>query len=297
MTKDFTIQRCPHDEENPYAQISNNLIRDTSISPNCRMIIIFLLSNKNNWSIRMSHLYNEFKEYLGRDLLYSLVNEAIKAGYMLRHEFREGNLKRYKYFLSERPKFKKCLRYPENQYAENKENITEIKCPHKDYSQFPDPQYPENQGRKERTIKEITNNNNKAAAPVAVPSFIQELDRLTEKDKLFLAKCDPDRVKAAIEYSKTAKIKTTLIRLLRWHIEFTEIIPPEEKKYTPEDNKKLAKVICKKYESKNYKILVLNKIVEFEPPSGQPLVLSYEDKEFVEKIKKILKDKGFKEKL
>ena len=31
VNNEFTIQRCPHNEENPYTQISRALIRDDSI--------------------------------------------------------------------------------------------------------------------------------------------------------------------------------------------------------------------------------------------------------------------------
>jgi hypothetical protein len=110
-----TIERCPHDEENPYTQILNALIRDKSISPNCRMIIIYLLSNKSDWRIRIPHLITEFKDHLGKDAIYKIVNEAIEAGYIRREEYIQNNLKRYRYFLSEKPKFKKILRYPEFQ--------------------------------------------------------------------------------------------------------------------------------------------------------------------------------------
>src|SRR5947209_14298432 len=39
-----TIERCPHDGENPFAQISRDLIRNKTISLECRMLIIYLLS-------------------------------------------------------------------------------------------------------------------------------------------------------------------------------------------------------------------------------------------------------------
>lgn len=121
-----TIQRCPHDEENPYTQILNELIRDKSISPNCRMIIIFLLSNKNHWVIRIRQLCAEFKNYLGRDVIYKLINEAIEAGYIKREEFIVNGLKRFKYFLSEKPKFKKCLPRPGFQDTENQDTKERI---------------------------------------------------------------------------------------------------------------------------------------------------------------------------
>lgn len=130
-----TIERCEKDSEHPYTMVLNSLIRDKSISPNCRMIIIFLLSNKDNWKIRIPHLVNEFKDHLGKDTIYKIVNEAIESGYMKREECTVNNLKRYRYKLSETPKFKKCFRHPDFQDTE--------------------PQDTENPDTKERTRKEI----------------------------------------------------------------------------------------------------------------------------------------------
>lgn len=114
-----TIQRCPHDAENPYAQISRALIRDQSISPNCRWLIIYLLSNKDGWKISTAQVAKHVKEFLGRDNVWKIFDEAIEAGYILREENKNGNLKNgYRYYVSESPKFKKCFRRTESQCTE-----------------------------------------------------------------------------------------------------------------------------------------------------------------------------------
>lgn len=140
-----SIQRCPHDKENPYTMVLNSLIRDNSISPNCRWLIIYLLSNKEGWNIKVSQIVKNVKKFIGRDSVYHLINEAIDSGYMYREEFNVNGLKRYKYYLSEnknlkihteKQKLKKCLPYPDPQDT--------------------DPPYTENQYSKESTKKEIT---------------------------------------------------------------------------------------------------------------------------------------------
>ncbi len=134
---DIEIQRCPHDEKNPYTMIRNDLIRDNSISPNCRWLLIYLLSNNEEiWTVRISQVAKHVQGFIGRDAVYRIVNEGIQAGYIQRFEYFENNMKRYKYYISETPKFKKSLRCPEIQYTES--------------------QYPENQGRKEGTTQERT---------------------------------------------------------------------------------------------------------------------------------------------
>lgn len=110
-----TFQRCPHDPEHPYSMVSNALIRDQSISPECRWLIIYLLSNRQGWKIKISQVVNHVKGQIGRDRVYQIVNEAIEAGYIKRDKIKKGNLEYVVYYISETPKFKKCFRHPEPQ--------------------------------------------------------------------------------------------------------------------------------------------------------------------------------------
>ncbi len=103
------IERCPHDRENPYSIISNALLRDESISPNCRWLLSYLLSMRDDWKVRVSQLISHLKPHMGRDKVRKMIREAIDAGYMVRIEFKEGNLKRSNYRFAETPKFKKTF--------------------------------------------------------------------------------------------------------------------------------------------------------------------------------------------
>lgn len=114
-----TFHRCPHDKQNAYAIISRDLIRDNSISVECRWMLIYMLTHKDDWVINISQLVNFCKGNIGKNKVYQLVKEAIEAGYILKEEYYENNLKRVRYVVSESPKFKKCFRLPENQEAEN----------------------------------------------------------------------------------------------------------------------------------------------------------------------------------
>ncbi len=112
------IERCPHDKENPYLQVNRELIRDKSISPACRWLIIYLLANKDGWRINAKQLVEYCKPYHGRVKVYSLLKEAMEGGYLKREEYLEKNMTRIRYFLSEFPKFKKCFRRAKNWHAE-----------------------------------------------------------------------------------------------------------------------------------------------------------------------------------
>ena len=93
--EESTVQRCPHDSNNPYTMVHNDLIRDQSISPNCRWLIIYLLSNDKSWVIKTSEIANHVKEFIGRDAVYTIMDEAIAAGYLKREQVTVNNLKRY----------------------------------------------------------------------------------------------------------------------------------------------------------------------------------------------------------
>lgn len=127
----ITIQRCPHDQENPYTMVRNELIRDMCLSPECRWLIIYLLSNKEGWKISVKQVINHLKPHMGKDKVYALFNEAIEAGYIRREEIKISHGKgkinfSVKYFVSESAKFKKCFRRPD---FPDTENHRHLHCP------------------------------------------------------------------------------------------------------------------------------------------------------------------------
>jgi hypothetical protein len=101
-----TIQRWPHDQENPYTVLSNEIIRDPSISFECRGLLHYLLSNKFNWQIRVSQIVDHIKSHCGIKKVYKIINEAIQAGYMKRVRNLNTFKTSYTYYISERPVFK-----------------------------------------------------------------------------------------------------------------------------------------------------------------------------------------------
>lgn len=112
-----SIERCPHDEENPYVMISSELLRNQSLSPECRWLLCYLLSHQKGWKINRKQVANHLTGHCGRDRTDNMFNEAIDAGYMKRVDIlikreKGGALRRSKYFVSETPKFKKCFQHP-----------------------------------------------------------------------------------------------------------------------------------------------------------------------------------------
>lgn len=125
--QDISIERCPHDRENPYTMVHNALIRDKTLAPDVCWLIIFLLSNSAGWKINIQQVINHLKGRVGRDRVYQMINEAIEAGYMKREVTKKGNLhQQTRYFVSETAKFKKILRRPDFQDPE----IQDTENPH-----------------------------------------------------------------------------------------------------------------------------------------------------------------------
>lgn len=154
---EIEIQRCPHDAENPYTMIKNDLIRDSSISPACRWLIIYLLSNSSSWKINIKQIRNHLKGFAGKNKVYGLFKEALNAGYLKKEYLKEGNLiRKVLYIISETPKFKKCLRSPENGESGKKGSLQQTN------SRFPCFRNPEIQNSENSDVK---NNSKKEELP------------------------------------------------------------------------------------------------------------------------------------
>lgn len=147
------IERCPHDEENPYALISRALLRDQSISPDCRWMLCYLLSMDKGWKISAKQLWQHAQEFLGLKKIYKILREACEAGYMRIDYHYVGNLRRgVKYYLSETPKFKNsnnfsdtaisgASKFDASKTAEHKKELTKEVT----YIRNPPPQVPKSE--------------------------------------------------------------------------------------------------------------------------------------------------------
>jgi hypothetical protein len=173
------------EEEEFYTIVYNNLIRNKEMSPECRMLIIYLTSNTAKFQIRVSQLANHFKGFWGREKLRKIMKEAVFHGYMNCEKINipggkkgtSGSLNRLKYIVSKKPKFKKC--FPETGFTS------------------PEIRSPENQAIKEvssSSLKEEERNNNinnkapkslsmVAEAPILCTFFLEEIKKRNPKFK------------------------------------------------------------------------------------------------------------------
>ena len=185
---DDTLSLDQEDESFRYTIVPNALIRDSSISPQCRWLIIFLISNKPGWTIKTRQIWEHTKGFIGRDGVRKCINEAIEAGYIQRNVIlrpsAKGKLASYSYLVASSPKFKKCLRETDFQGPEN--------------------QGPDNQGTKELLSQELLSQSNntslkvpaqKAAKPLAAKAAELEDDPPKEKPKRATPESFPQEVR------------------------------------------------------------------------------------------------------
>lgn len=199
-----TISLDGSDPSFQYKIVPNKLIRDVTISPNCRWLIIYLISNKPGWTIKSRQLWEHTKGFIGRDGIRKILNEAIEAGYIKRDTFIKGNLRGFSYKVASSPKFKKCFRCPEIQVTESRE---------------PEFQGPENQGIKEVLSKELLSLRENTSLKVSAED---EFAKANEMDLASLPKAKREKV----EFSpKVREVGTQIINILTKHE--SEYIPPK----------------------------------------------------------------------
>lgn len=108
------------DEEDrkAFVIIPHDLARDMTLSFECRGLLSYLLThNQDKYTIRMPYIIKMMQGVTGKQKIYSILTEAINAGFILRKTVKIGNLSVIRYVVSSKPKFKKCFRRPENQDA------------------------------------------------------------------------------------------------------------------------------------------------------------------------------------
>ena len=76
-----SVQRCPHDRENPYVQINRDLLRNSHLSFAARGLLAYLLSFDGKWSFTKSHICKT--QNIGKDALSTLFKELEKEGHIL----------------------------------------------------------------------------------------------------------------------------------------------------------------------------------------------------------------------
>ncbi len=304
--EDTVFERCPHDREHPYAMISRDLIRDQSISPNCRWLLIYLLSNKEGWRINLQQIRSHCKGFFGRDKVYKIVNEAIEAGYLSRRKkLKEGNLLVYSYHVSETPKFKKCFQFPENQDTENtdtkeraslkKENTPNLSLP-------PEPKVPKAPPKEDAASADASSLADFLFSEIVKrkPDFTKKVSPTWRKDASKLLQVrSMDQIRSVIVWSLDNAFwwsKITSMTKLRTHIDTLEM--QISKPYAPQqnggsilkENQNLLKEVASKVAESSV-VSCGSDYIEFNHGMASKTILT-SDKDFREKVFQLLEKSG-----
>lgn len=73
--------RILKDHNRPYVLINKKLIRNSDVSPSCRMLVVFIDSFEDI-KITFDYLFQHFDKNLTKDEVNRLIKEAIAAGYL-----------------------------------------------------------------------------------------------------------------------------------------------------------------------------------------------------------------------
>lgn len=90
--------------ENPFAQIDKRILENKMLSWRAKGLLSYLLSRPPNWTVKTSDLVQRSKD--GRDAVYSIMQELIKAGYIRRQGYERNNEGKYasvNYLVYEEP--------------------------------------------------------------------------------------------------------------------------------------------------------------------------------------------------
>ncbi len=282
---EITIEECPNEEQIPFTMVSNDLIR-AKLSPNCIWLIIYLLSNKPGWKINVRQIINHVKGFIGKNQLYEIIDEALESGYMDRQEYKVNNLKRYKYYVSRTPKFKKSLRCPENRDTESRDT--------------------ENRDGKEQLLGEKTILKKQQQQPAAALPKQEKKElkdpinvnllyiEIPDSEKRWISEHYEDAdIRHAVAWANhpETKIKATLEQAIKWACVNKPAIPS-----TKEDNRKVATEVQKHVRVplhlKNiWKMEILTSYVEIICGSNCQ-VLEYCEKQFREKLMELIRKSG-----
>ena len=85
----MTIIRATHDQANPYACISNRLLRDERLSFKARGLLAMLLSYPDNWELNIGHLASQSNRE-GKSAIKSAIAELISSGYLLQEQRKDA---------------------------------------------------------------------------------------------------------------------------------------------------------------------------------------------------------------
>jgi DnaD/phage-associated family protein len=77
-----TIQRSPHNKENPYVSILRTTAQDKRLSYEARGLLAYLLSKPHDWQVKLHELQHE--KYAGRDKVQRILKELAAFGYLTR---------------------------------------------------------------------------------------------------------------------------------------------------------------------------------------------------------------------
>ena len=125
------IEKLKQGDEVPYAQVSNEMLCDPTISAKAKGILCYMISKPTDWQFNVKSMAGELKE--DKDTVARILNELIKANYIHRTEHRDdkGKIVIWEYEVFQSP-------HPQNGDMDEKGTLTGSRAEIHPYPQNPD---------------------------------------------------------------------------------------------------------------------------------------------------------------
>ena len=292
MRDQSSFKRSPLDKRKNFTIVDNDWIRDKSISPKAKGILLYLLHLPDDWIIHHNQLQHALN--IGEKSLNSGINELIKSGYAKRMRKKNaGKFQSYDYEISE---FKIFLPDAVSQPAFcslQKEAILNTKRVNtKKEQQQASPVAAavslEIDYQKEN-MKPLQKN-------TEIYSCLKNVDIPEAEKKWLTEKYSSKVIEHSIKWSNhpDTKIKKSLAQALKWACENQPELPKTEDDRTAFNLSECKRIMPQWMIPNTIQVEILSKHIEFIflGCQKQPMCINYREKDFVKLLKTTLINVG-----
>lgn len=268
----MTNIRIQHDKNRPYVVLNKECLSNTNLSWAAKGLWSYLLSLPDDWHVSVNHLKTIYKDHGGgRDAIRQYLKELEEEGYCekIQKKNSDGTFCEVEYVIHE---LKKSLPQTELPAPESPAPV--------DHPLLSNDCLP---SKKETTT---------AAQPVAVFSCLKDT-AISDKEKLWLCKNYDEPTIAyavAVVSHPDFVLKKSLAQAIKWACKEKPEIPKLKEEIAKENRKWIEEKIKSVKPSQYHKIEILRKEVEIVfNGQKEPECISYDDKQFKEKLMRYLK--------
>ncbi len=285
MSDQSSFKRSTQDKRKNFTIVDNDWIRDKSISPKAKGILLYLLHLPEDWVIHHNQLQHALN--IGEEYLNSGMSELIKSGYVKRtRKTNKGRFQSYDYEFSE---FKIFLpdrvsrpgsSGPENPVILNTKRVNTKK--------------EQQQAAPVAAAVSLKNENQKENMKplqkhTEIYACLKHVDIPEAEKKWLTEKYSSKVIEHSIKWSNhpETKIKKSLVQALKWACENQPELPKTEDDRTAFNLSECKRIMPQWMIPNTIQVEILSKHIEFIfiGCQKQPTCIKYCEKDFVKSLK------------